>query len=82
MIARIRPYLVSILFLFVGGYQLYAGDFLEASLYILASLAFAFNAMAGEPGLVAYKKIIVIITWSLIIITGILFLYLLQFKYL
>jgi hypothetical protein len=82
MIARVRPYLVPLLFFLVGAYQVYAGDLLEASLYILASLAFAFNAMAAEPKLVAHKKTIVIITWSLIIVTGILFLYLLQFKYL
>lgn len=82
MIARLRPYLVSFLFFLVGAYQVYAGDLLEASLYILASLAFAFNSMAAEPKLVTYKKTIVLITWSLIIVTGILFLYLLQFKYL
>ena len=82
MIARLRPYLVSFLFFLVGVYQVYTGDLLEASLYILASLAFAFNSMAAEPKLAAYKKLIVTVTWSLIIVTGILFLYLLQFKYL
>jgi hypothetical protein len=82
MIARLRPYLVPFLFFLVGAYQVYRGDFIEASLYILASLAFAFNSLAAEPKLVPYKKTIVIITWSLIIVTGILFLYLLQFKYL
>jgi hypothetical protein len=82
MIVRVRPYLVSFLFLLVGIYQVYRGDILEASLYLLASLAFACNSLATEPEVVSYKKIIVIITWSLIIITGILFLYLIQFKYL
>jgi len=55
---------------------------LEASLYIIAGAAFVFNTLATEPALSGYKKILVAITWILIIAAGILFLYLLQFKFL
>jgi hypothetical protein len=55
---------------------------LEASLYMIAGAAFIFNTAASEPSLSNYKKVIVAITWVLIITAGILFLYLLQFKFL
>jgi len=55
---------------------------LEASLYMIAGAAFIFNTLAAEPKVFNYKKTLVIITWTLIIVAGILFLYLLQFKYL
>ena len=55
---------------------------LEASLYMIAGAAFIFNTVASEPALVQYKKVLVVITWVLIIAAGILFLYLLQFKFL
>jgi hypothetical protein len=58
------------------------GDWLEFSLYFAAGLAFIFNALTFEPKLFPYKKPLVIFTWILIFGTGILFLYLLQFKYL
>ena len=55
---------------------------LEFSLYGIAGLAFVLNAATFEPRFIAYKKPLVITTWLLIAGTGILFLYLLQFKYL
>jgi hypothetical protein len=55
---------------------------LEASLYLTAGAAFIFNTMATEPSFHQYKKGLVIITWTLMIVAGILFLYLLQFKFL
>lgn len=55
---------------------------LESFLYMVAGAAFIFNTLASEPSLVTYKRTLVIITWILIIGAGILFLYLLQFKYL
>ncbi|HEY9044658.1 MAG TPA: hypothetical protein VIN08_02135 [Ohtaekwangia sp.] len=82
MNATIRQYLFGIIFLAVSIYQFFKHDYLEASLYMLAALSFISNTLTGEPKLVAYKKILVIITWSLIIITGIVFLYVLQFKFL
>ena len=82
MNATTRQYLFGAIFTCVGGYYLYRKDYLEASLYLLAGLAFIFNTLASEPKLVQYKKILSIVTWILIIITGLLFLYILQFKFL
>jgi hypothetical protein len=77
-----RQYLFGGLFLAFGIYQAIVGDFLEFSLYGIAGLAFILNASTFEARLLPYKKPLVIITWLFIAATGILFLYLLQFKYL
>lgn len=77
-----RQYLFGLIFLAVGIYQLFKGDLWEFSLYAFASAAFIVNALTLEPGLARYKKPLVIASWILIAITGILFLYMLQFKYL
>ena len=77
-----RQYLFGALFLAFGIYQAVVGDFLEFALYAIAGLAFIINAATFEPKLLAYKKPLVITTWVFIGATGILFLYLLQFKYL
>jgi hypothetical protein len=82
MNSRQRQYLFGAIFLAFGIYQLVKKDVLEASLYMVAGAAFIFNTVAGEPGLAQYKKGLVVITWALIIAAGILFLYLLQFKFL
>lgn len=82
MNAQTRQYLFGLIFLGVGIYQLIKLDMLEASLYMIAGAAFIFNTLAAEPKVFNYKKTLVIITWTLIIVAGILFLYLLQFKYL
>lgn len=82
MNAQTRQYLFGLIFLGVGIFQLIKRDMLEASLYIVAGAAFVFNTLATEPRLFNYKKTLVIITWTLIIAAGVLFLYLLQFKYL
>jgi len=81
MNSQVRQYLFGGIFAAVGIYQLVMKDYLEFSLYTVAGLAFVFNALTFEPRLLAYKKPLVIITWTLIISTGLLFLYLLQFKY-
>jgi hypothetical protein len=81
MNANTRQYLFGGIFLLVGFYQLYQHDYLEASLYLLAALSFMFNSLAAEPRLAAYKKPLVIITWTLMIATGLVFLYVLQFKF-
>jgi len=47
-----------------------------------AGAAFVFNSLAMEPRLIAYKKGLAIVTWGLIIGTGLLLLWLVQFKYL
>jgi hypothetical protein len=77
-----RQYLFGGLFLAFAIYQAVVGDLLEFSLYGIAGLAFVVNAATFEPKFLAYKKPLVISTWVLIGATGILFLYLLQFKYL
>ena len=82
MDARKRQYLFGVIFLGFGVYQLVLKDMLEASLYMIAGAAFIFNTLASEPSLSSYKKVIVATTWVLIITAGILFLYLLQFKFL
>jgi hypothetical protein len=82
MNARTRQYLFGSVFVALGIYQVIAPDYLEASLYGIAGLTFICNALTFEPRFLPYKKILVIVTWILIAITGVLFLYLLQFKYL
>ena len=82
MNAKNRQYLFGLIFLAVGIYQFTIKDWLEFSLYSLAGLAFIVNSLTMEPRLLRYKKPLVIVSWVLIIATGILFLYLLQFKYL
>jgi hypothetical protein len=82
MNAKNRQYLFGLIFIGVGIYQFTINDWLEFSLYTLAGLAFIVNSLTMEPRLWQYKKPLVIVSWVLIISTGILFLYLLQFKYL
>lgn len=76
-----RQYLFGLLFVGVGVYQLAKQDFLEFSLYTVAGLSFVVNALTLEPKLVAYKKTLVMVSWILIIATGLLFFYLIQFKW-
>jgi hypothetical protein len=82
MNAQVRQYLFGLIFIGVGIYQLIIKDYLEFSLYVVAGLAFIFNALTFETKLTPYKKPLVAISWILIGATGVLFLYLLQFKYL
>jgi uncharacterized membrane protein len=82
MNSQTRQYLFGIIFIGVGIYQLVINDYLEFSLYTIAGLAFIVNALTFEAKLLPYKKPLVIVSWVLIITTGILFLYLLQFKFL
>lgn len=82
MSAKNRQYLFGLIFFGVAIYQLILRDYLEVGLYGLAGLAFMVNALTLEPRMASNKKPLVIISWILIAGTGILFLYLLQFKYL
>jgi hypothetical protein len=82
MKSQTRQYFFGLIFIGFGIYQLVTGDILEFSLYSVAGLAFIVNALTFEPRLVGYKKPLVMATWVLIVSTGILFLYLLQFKFL
>jgi hypothetical protein len=82
MNSRTRQYLFGAIFIAVGVYQLVIADYLEFCLYALAGLAFIVNALTLEQRMIHYKKPLVIVSWILIGATGILFLYMLQFKYL
>ena len=82
MNARTRQYLFGLIFVAVGIYQLTINDWLEFSLYSLAGAAFIVNSLTMESRLAGYRKPLVVVSWVLIGATGILFLYLLQFKYL
>lgn len=77
-----RQYLFALIAMGAGVYQMIKGDVVEASLYLFFGSAFIFNALASEPRLQQYKKLLAIITWVLIIVTGLLFLWVIQFKYL
>ena len=82
MNAQTRQYLFGLIFFAVGIYQLTVKDYLEFGLYALAGMSFIVNALSLEPRLLRQKKPLAIASWVLIISTGTLFLYLLQFKYL
>ena len=77
-----RQYLFGLIFIAVGIYQLVIRDYIEMALYSLVGLAFIVNTLSMEPKLLQYKKLLAIISWVLIISTGLLFLYVIQFKYL
>lgn len=81
MNASLRQYGFALIFLGVGIYQLVNRDVLEASLYLLGGIAFVCNNLASSPRLARFKKVFVIVTWVLIFVVGILFLYMLQFKH-
>ena len=77
-----RQYLFGLIFIGFGLYQAINNhDYLEFSLYLSAGLAFIANAMTFETKLERHKKTLVLLTWILIISTGILLLYLVQFKW-
>jgi hypothetical protein len=77
-----RQYLFGVIFFAVGIYYLIQNNWTDAPLFLMAGLAFITNTLASEPRLSAYKKILVIVAWILIIATFVLFLYWLQFKFL
>ena len=76
-----RQYLFGLVFIAFGGYQLYISDSLEFALYTTAGSAFIFNALTSELRLASYKKVLVGITWVLIIVASLLFFYLLRYKF-
>jgi hypothetical protein len=82
MNSQTRQYLFGLIFIGVGIYQAVIKDYLECALYCVAGLAFIVNALTFEAKLFQYKKPLVILSWILIGSSGLLFLYLLQFKYL
>jgi hypothetical protein len=81
MNSLLRQYIFGGFFILFGIYQFTRKDHLEVALYFTAGAAFIFNALAREPKLVDFKTILVVVTWSLIFGAGVLFLYVLQFKF-
>lgn len=81
MNSQARQYLFGLIFIAVGVYQYYINDMLEFSMYVCAGSAFIVNALTAEPGLLTYKKPLVIITWVLIVATALQFFYLLRYKF-
>lgn len=76
----IRHYAFGAFFIIFGIYQATRKDHLEVALYLTAGAAFIFNSLSKEPRLANFKTALVVITWALIIIAAVLFLYVLQFK--
>jgi hypothetical protein len=81
MTAIKRQYLFGLFFVGVALYQLTKPDYLEVLLYVFAGSTFIVNGLTLEPRLAPYKKPLVILSWVLIITTGLLLLYLAQFKW-
>lgn len=82
MNSLLRQYLFGGIFLAVAAFEYTRGDYLEMSFYCIAGAAFIINGLSLEPRLVAYKKVLVIIAWVLIISTAVMFLYVIQKKFL
>ena len=82
MNSHLRQYLFGLVFFGFGVYEFKKNDPLEASVYLIAGLAFIFNNLVSEPKFHAHRKTLVAITWILIIAASIVFLYVLQFKFL
>jgi hypothetical protein len=81
MNAQSRQYLFGLIFLAFGIYQATLTEYVEFALYSGAGMAFIFNALVNESRLQEYRKLLIMITWGLIISTGVLFLYLLRYKF-
>ncbi|HEX6222897.1 MAG TPA: DUF3953 domain-containing protein [Chryseolinea sp.] len=82
MDSRIRQYLFGLVFFGFGVYEFKKNDPMEASVYLLAGLAFIFNNLVSEPRFQSHRKLLVTVTWILIIAASVVFLYVLQFKFL
>lgn len=82
MNSRTRQYLFGLVFIGVAIYYAIGSDYMEVTLYSLAGLSFIVNALTMDPRVASYKRPLVVFSWLLIAATGILFLYMLQFKYL
>lgn len=81
MNATQRQYLFGLIIFGVGVYYITRGAWFESSLYLVAGLAFVVNALTGEPKLARHKKLLVVFSWILIISSGLLLLYMIQFRW-
>ena len=69
----VRQYVFGAIIIAVGLYRLYTGVMVDFGLYVTAGAAFIFNGLTLEPKLASFKKLLIIITWVLIITAGIFF---------
>ncbi|NJM24214.1 MAG: hypothetical protein HC859_00375 [Bacteroidia bacterium] len=81
MNSQVRQYLFAGIFLMVAIYELFEKDWLEFSLYAVVGTAFVVNALSREPRLAHIRKALVIASWTFILASGILLLYVLQFRF-
>jgi hypothetical protein len=71
-------YLVGIAMLFFSLYQLSKPDFWEAALYLSAGLAFISMGLIKDNVFERHKKLLTIVSWALIIISGFMLLFLIR----
>lgn len=81
MNSQVRQYLFAGIFLMVAIYEAVEKDWLELSLYAVVGTAFVVNALSREPRLGHLRKALAIASWVFIIASGILLLYVLQFRF-
>lgn len=81
MNATQRQYLFGLIFFGVGIYYITRSSWAESLLYVVAASAFVVNALTLEVRLIQYKKPLAILSWVLIIATGLMLLYMIQFHW-
>jgi len=81
MNAHVRQYVFGGILLAFAIYQITRMDWVEVSLYGCAGLAFVLNALTLETKLAPFKKPLVVVAWTFIILTALLFFYVIQFKF-
>ncbi|MBL3657764.1 hypothetical protein [Fulvivirga sediminis] len=75
----ITQYLVGVAMLLFAIYQIYRQDYWEFSLYITAGMAFIVMGLIKNKALpVGYSRLLNSVSWILIIMAGLLFLFLIQ----
>lgn len=71
-------YLIGTLFTAFGLYQIYQNDIWEFALYTLAGAAFISIGLIKDQKLQRHQKVLSIISWILIITSGLLLLFMVQ----
>ncbi len=74
-----RFFLFGAILVAMGSYQLYTGDVSESLLYFFAAGAFSTTGMSTRKDLnPPLKKILSILSWTFIIITGLIFFFMVR----
>lgn len=71
-------YIISLVILAFALYQLTLPDYWEFSLYFFAGLSFLVMGMIKSKNFDKYLKVLTILSWILIILTGFLFLFMVR----